>query len=81
MRSPAPPAPPAPQGVLELEQFLPSRLLNPRIHAPQRPTRLDYYGRKEAAVQRDLLAINTLLDASKVRNPPRALFSRKSCFS
>jgi hypothetical protein len=53
------------QGVLELESFLPSRLLNPKVAAPKRPDRLDYGQRKEAAVQRDLKTINDLLDVSK----------------
>ncbi|KAG2496803.1 hypothetical protein HYH03_005210 [Edaphochlamys debaryana] len=53
------------RGVAELETFLPSRLLNPKIAAPKRPTRLDYNQRKEAAVQKDLKAINDLLDTSK----------------
>lgn len=50
---------------MDLESFLPSRLLNPRVAAPQKPARLDYHQRKEAAVQRDLKAINDLLDTAK----------------
>ncbi len=50
---------------MELESFLPSRLLNPKVAVPQKPGRLNYQQRKEAAVQRDLATINTLLDTAK----------------
>ncbi|GFR51855.1 hypothetical protein Agub_g14325, partial [Astrephomene gubernaculifera] len=54
------------KGVVDLENFLPARLLNPRMEAPKRPTRLNYTQRKEAAIQRDLKSINDLLDTSKL---------------
>lgn len=50
---------------MELESFLPSRLLSPKVAVPQKPGRLNYQQRKEAAVQRDLATINTLLDTAK----------------
>ncbi|GIL52182.1 hypothetical protein Vafri_8117, partial [Volvox africanus] len=53
------------KGLLELEAFLPTRLLNPKMTAPKRPDRLDYSQRKEAAIQHDLKTINDLLDMSK----------------
>ncbi|GIL83565.1 hypothetical protein Vretifemale_12354, partial [Volvox reticuliferus] len=53
------------KGLLELEAFLPARLLNPKTTAPKRPDRLDYSQRKEAAIQHDLKTINDLLDVSK----------------
>lgn len=53
------------QGLAELETYLPSRLLDPRIAAPVKPAKLNYQQRQDAAVQRDLKAINDLLDTAK----------------
>jgi len=59
-------APATLQGLSELEATLPAKMIVPRTTAPPRkPARLDYAGRKDAAVQRDLKAINDLLDAAK----------------
>ncbi|KAJ9513737.1 hypothetical protein QJQ45_015495 [Haematococcus lacustris] len=53
------------QGIADLEAYLPPRLLNPKISAPTAPVKLSYKQRKEACVQRDLKAINDLLDLAK----------------
>eukprot|EP00195_Chlamydomonas_chlamydogama_P000588 CAMPEP_0202922768 /NCGR_PEP_ID=MMETSP1392-20130828/78098_1 /ASSEMBLY_ACC=CAM_ASM_000868 /TAXON_ID=225041 /ORGANISM="Chlamydomonas chlamydogama, Strain SAG 11-48b" /LENGTH=1175 /DNA_ID=CAMNT_0049616413 /DNA_START=82 /DNA_END=3609 /DNA_ORIENTATION=- len=53
------------QGISELESHLPARLLNPKIHVPAKPVKLNYKQRQDAAVQRDLKAINDLLDTAK----------------
>lgn len=59
-------APATLQGVMELESFLPARLLNPKIQAPKRkPAKLTYNQRQEAAVQNDLKSVNDLLDTAK----------------
>lgn len=52
-------------GVLELENYLPARLLNPKIADLTKPTKMDYKQRQEAAIQKDLKAINDLLDTAK----------------
>lgn len=74
--APPPPAAPTPtaQGVLELESFLPARLLAPKASVPLRPnttTKLDYRQRQEVAVQRDLKAVDDLLSTAKARRKPK----------
>lgn len=51
--------------VLELESYLPARLLNPRISAPKRPDKLNFKERQDAAIQKDLKKVNDLLDSAK----------------
>jgi hypothetical protein len=61
------------QGVHELEGYIPQRQLEPKIAVPIKPHKLDYMQRKDAAVQRDLKAINDLLDTAKLTKGARGI--------
>jgi len=48
-------------------------MLEPKIRAPAKPLKLNFQQRQDAAVQRDLKAINDLLDTSKFTKGGRGL--------
>ena len=61
------------QGLHELETYIPARMLEPKIRLPQKPLKLNYQQRQDASVQRDLKAINELLDTAKFTKGSRGV--------
>ena len=48
-------------------------MLEPKIRLPQKPLKLNYQQRQDASVQRDLKAINELLDTAKFTKGSRGV--------
>ena len=61
------------QGLHELENFIPARMLEPKIRVPEKPLKLNFQQRQDAAVQRDLKSINDLLDTAKFSKGSRGI--------
>ncbi|WIA14289.1 hypothetical protein OEZ85_002823 [Tetradesmus obliquus] len=58
-------APSSLAGLQELQASLPSRALQPKLHRPKPPAKLNYSQRAEAAVQQDVETISNLLQSAK----------------
>ncbi|KAF6260038.1 solute carrier, TRAMD3 or PAT1-domain-containing protein [Scenedesmus sp. NREL 46B-D3] len=58
-------APSSQAGLQELQASLPARALQPKLHRPKPPAKLNYSQRAEAAVQQDVETISSLLQRAK----------------
>jgi hypothetical protein len=58
-------APSSLAGLQELQASLPARALQPKLHRPKPPAKLNYSQRAEAAVQQDVETISNLLQSAK----------------
>ena len=48
-------------------------MLEPKIRVPEKPTKLNFQQRQDAAIQRDLKSINDLLDTAKFSKGSRGI--------